>query len=231
MRRSLFPITLLAAALIAACGGDSQEEPASQTSPQGNVFQNPGLEEGRDPWFSLSEPEFIVAEDIAHTGQASALLEMRADPQQGETKVFYLVQEVTPEQFPEVLSGQYRVTKWTPETRLQYLQFVVIAIGAENLPGGYPNHQIRYILAGIDEVPFLVKNARFVFLNRVDPPLDQWVSFQVNVRDDFQRLWGAVPKGYEKIRVLFEVRYDSKAAGEAPEADVYYDDLYFGPAP
>jgi len=64
-----------------------------------------------------------------------------------------------------------------------------------------------------------------------DPALDEWVPFQVNVRDDFLKLWGAVPE-YEKIRVLFEVRYDDKAKGEGPaEADVYYDDLYFGPAP
>jgi hypothetical protein len=216
-------------AAIAACAG-SQEEPASQTSPQGNVFQNPGLEEGRDPWFSLDEPAFILSDDTAHTGEASALLRMRADPQDEGSKVFYLVQEVTPAQFPEVVSGSYKVTLWTPGTRLQYLQFVVIAFGADNLPGRYPNHQIRYILAGIDEEPFLIGNARFVFLSREDPPLQEWVPFRLNVRDDFQRLWGAVPEGFEKIRVLFEVRYDGKARGEAPEADVYYDDLYFGPA-
>ena len=230
MRWSLLPIALVATAIIAACGGGGQEETASPSPPQGNVFQNPGLEEGRDPWFSLSEPEFILAENIAHAGEASALLRMRADPQHEGAKVFYLVQEMTPEQLPEVLSGYYRVTTWTRGTRLQYLQFAVIAFGADNLPGGFPNYQIRYILAGIDEVPFLIGNARFVFLSREDPPLDQWVSFQVDVRDDFQRLWGAVPKDYEKIRVLFEVRYDSKATGEAPGADVYYDDLYFGPA-
>lgn len=229
MRRSLLPIALVATAIIAACGGGGQEETGSQAPPQGNVFQNPGLEEGRDPWFSLDEPEFILAEDIAHTGEASALLRMRADPQQEGTKVFDLVQEVTPEQIPEVLSGHYQVTVWTPGTRLQYLQFVVIAFGADNLPGGFPNHQIRYILAGIDEEPSVISNAHFVFLGNEDPPLEQWVPFEVNVRDDFQRLWGAAPEGFEKIRVLFEVRYDSKAPGEAPGADVYYDDLYLGP--
>jgi hypothetical protein len=231
MRRSLLPIALLATAIIAACGGGGQEEAAPQTSPQGNVFQNPGLEEGRDPWFSLKEPDFILAEDIARTGEASALLEMRADPQHEGAKVFYLVQEVTPEQLPEVVSGHYRVTKWTRETRLQYLQFVVIAFGVDNLSDDFPNHQIRYILAGIDEEPFPIGNAHFVFLSSEDPPLDQWVPFRVNVKEDFQRLWGAAPEGYEKIRVLFEVRYDSKVPGEVPEADVYYDDLYFGPAP
>ena len=68
MRRSLLPIALATTAIIAACGGGGQEETASQ----GNVFQNPGLEEGRDPWFSLREPEFILSEDIARTGKASA---------------------------------------------------------------------------------------------------------------------------------------------------------------
>ena len=224
MRRSLLPIALVATAIIAACGGGSQE-----TLSQGNVFQNPGLEEGHDPWFSLREPEFILAEDIVRTGKASALLKMRAYPKREGTEVFDLVQEVTPEQIPEILSGHYKVTAWTPGTRLQYLQFVVIVFGANNLPGDNPNHQIRYILAGIDEEPFVIDNAHFVFLDSEDPPLEQWVPFKVNVRDDFQRLWGAAPKGFEKIRVLFEVRYDSKAPGETPEADVYYDDLYFGP--
>lgn len=229
MRWSLLPIALVATAIIAACGGGGQEDSASQTPAQGNVFQNPGLEEGRDPWFSLREPEFILSEDIARTGEASALLQMRADPQE-ETKVFYLVQEVTPEQLPEILSGNYQITAWTPGTRLQYLQFAVIVFGADNLPGGYSNHQIRYVLAGIDEEPFAIDNAHFVFLDGEDPPLDQWVPFEANVRDDFQRLWGAAPEGFEKIRVLFEVRYDGKAPDEAPEADVYYDDLYFGPS-
>jgi hypothetical protein len=228
MRRRFLPIALVATAVVAACGGGGQDDTASQTPAQVNVFQNPGLEEGRDPWFSLREPEFTLSEDIARTGEASALLQMRADPQE-EAKGFYLVQEVTPGQIPEVLSGHYQVTAWTPGTRLQYLQVVVIVFGADNLPGDYPSHQIRYILAGIDEEPFAIENAQFVFLDGEDPPLEQWVPFEVNVRDDFQRLWGAVPKGFEKIRVLFEVRYDSKAPDETPEADVYYDDLYFGP--
>jgi hypothetical protein len=57
------------------------------------------------------------------------------------------------------------------------------------------------------------------------------VPFQANIREDFERLWGEAPEGYDKIRVLFEVRWDDKAAGDgAPQADVFYDDLYVGPA-
>ena len=48
---------------------------------------------------------------------------------------------------------------------------------------------------------------------------------------DFEKLWETVPQGFDKIRVMFEVRCDNKRAGEGPvHADVYYDDLYWGPA-
>ena len=245
----------LAAAALVACSGDNAAptffppspttaapsptstptssatlSPSAIASDQ-NAFQNPGFEDGREHWTSIKPPDFVLSDEVFHTGQASALLELRAEPGTEGTKVFYLVQEVTPEEFPAIISGNYRVTRWTRGTRLQYLQFAVIAFGANNLPGGYANHQVRYILGGIDEEPFDIANAHFVFLSRDDPALDEWVPFQVNVRDDFLKLWGAVPE-YEKIRVLFEVRYDDKAKGEGPaEADVYYDDLYFGPAP
>lgn len=210
--------------MLSSCAAGSEPTPVNQ-------FANPGLEDGADPWFSLRSPDFIVSEKIARSGQASALLELRAQAGEDGTKISYLVQEIQPEEFPEVMSGSYRVERWVPGTEKQYLQFAVIAFGAQNLPGGYPNHQIRYILAGIDEEPFAIANTRFVFLGTEDLPVGEWVEFQARVRDDFQRLWGAVPEGYEKIRVLFEVRYDDKALGEGPlEADVYYDDLYSGPA-
>ena len=200
-------------------------------SAAGNVFLNPGFEDGREHWTSIQPPDFALADDVSHTGQTSALLELRAEPRIEGTKVFYLVQEVAPQEFPEIISGNYRVTKWVRGTRLQYLQFAVIAFEANNLPGSYSNHQIRYILAGLDEEPFAIANAHFVFLNREDPTLNEWVPFLANVKDDFLKLWGAVPE-YVNIRILFEVRYDDKAVGEGPaEADVYYDDLYFGLAP
>lgn len=241
MRRFLaIAAAAVAAATVIACGDDNGEPtsmppspttgPSSPTASEGNVFQNPGFEDGREPWYSINPPSFVLSDELPHAGQASALLEMRAEPQVEGTKVFYLVQEVAPQEFPEVISGDYRVSKWVRGTRLQYLQFAVIAFGANNLPGDFSNHQIRYILAGIDEEPFGISNAHFVFLSREDPPLDEWIPFEVNVRDDFLELWGAVPE-YDNIRVLFEVRYDDKAPGEgAAEADVYYDDLYFGPA-
>jgi len=218
--------------------------PQAPIEGQANIFHNPGLEEGREPWCSLHLGEvasFEVSQDYAHSGQSSALLRMRVPAEEaGYAKVFYLVQEVMPQEFPDVISGYYRVENWTKGTPKQYLQFVVIlcresqgrdcALGATNLTGDF-NHQIRYILAGISEPPFEITNARFVFLTKEEPKQGEWVYFERNIKQDFEELWGAVPEGFDKIRVLFEVRYDDKEAGPSPaNADVYYDDLYMGPA-
>jgi hypothetical protein len=240
--------------LIVACGGESGAPTAEPTAmptasvtpvtdgcvpqapPEGqaNLFHNPGFESGREPWCSLHAtevPPFEVSQDFAHSGTSSAYLEMRVPAEEiGHAKVFYLVQEVTPQEFPELISGYYRVENWVKGTPKQYLQFVVIAFGDTNLTPVYTNHQIRYPLAGISEEPFEIANAFFVFLTKEEPKTGEWVYFERNIREDFEQLWGAAPEGFSKLRILFEVRYDDKEAGAAAEADVYYDDLYMGPA-
>ena len=185
-------------------------------------------------WFSLKEPDFELS-DVAHGGDTSAYLKMRDPAEATGVKVYYLVQEVNPTEFPEVISGYYRVENWVKGTPKQYLQFVVIVWRAENAPAGadgakFGNHQIRYLEAGISEDPFAIANAKFVYLSKDEPVEGEWVPFKVNVKQDFLDLWGAVPEGYDRIRLLFEVRYDDKLPQSLSEADVYYDDLYFGPA-
>lgn len=241
-----WPILVLAFLLIAAACGDGSEpsslagdpcrEGPQAPPPTDNVFANPSFEDGGAPWCFLKPPAFIVSEGVAHTGSSSALLPLQADESEEGNKIAYLVQEIKVEELPEVLSGYYRVENWSKGTEKQYLQFVVIVWEADNAPiiNNRPvaNHQIRYLLAGIDSPPFEIANAQFVFVSRDDPPIGEWVRFELNLREDFEDLWGAVPVGFEHIRVLFEVRYDDKATGEGPlSADVYYDDLYFGPAP
>ena len=201
-----------------------------------NVLAIPGFEECTDaspgpcsPWFALKPPNFQLA-DNAHSGEVSAMLRMRELESAAGTTVYYLVQEVAPTEFPEVLSGFYRVENWLRGTEKQYLQFVIIVAGADNAPADFGNHQIRYILTGIDEEPFAISNAKFVFLGEKEPTMNEWVPFQVNVKQDFLDLWGAVPEGYDFIRLLYEVRYDDKQPQAPSEADVFYDDLYFGPA-
>jgi hypothetical protein len=245
----LQPALLASAALtfFAACSG-SDEAPIGTTPANGtgnspsacddrpaNLLANPSFENGAEPWITLApESGFEVSPEQANCGAASAVLRMR-DPATAEgSKVYYLVQEINPEDFPEVVRGSYRVENWNHGTVRQYLQFVIIAIGPKNFEGlsqQHPNYQIRYPLAGIQSPPFPIGNAFFEFLGRDEPVQGQWVPFEANIRADFERLWKRVPADYEKLRLLFEVRWDAKTPGDgAPNGDIYYDDLYAGPA-
>lgn len=242
MRFRLRHVLLLVGALLlsAACGGAGGQPvpspPSGGAAVPENLFLNPDFEGDEQPWFSMTTeawgPSFeVIGESAAHDGNRSALLEMRAGSEAAGAKIFGVVQEIMPDQFPEVVSGYYRVDDWTRGTEKQYMQFVVIVFEASNTPVTAPNHQIRYLLAGIDEPPFDITNARFVFVGTDEPVTGQWVYFERNIRDDFQELWGAVPEGFSKIRILFEVRYDDKTVGLGEvKADVFYDDLYVGPA-
>jgi len=242
--RRLTPIlaAMLTLAVVAsACGGGGDDDggaTAPTADPSGNVIRNGGFEEGRDPWYSLRPPEWILATDKVHSGSASAHLQMRDTAASEEDVIHYLVQETAPSELPEVLSGEYFVENWKKGTKSQYVQFVVI-IWADDVsemplcPDGTPcpNYQIRFLLAGVDEDPFPIGNAKFVYVTTDEPVEGEWVHFERNVKQDFMERWGGIPKDITNIRLLFEVRFDNKAVGEGPfEADVYYDDLYFGPA-
>lgn len=251
MRRllRLAPLILVPVLVAAGCGGDDDDDtgdgPDGQTpNANGNQILNGDFENGRLPWYSLRPPDWLESTDRFHGGSTSAHLQMRDTAASEEDKIYYLVQEIEPSELPEVLSGEYFVENWVPGTKSQYLQFVVI-IWADDVaalptcpptneaPNGAPcpNYQIRYLLAGINEDPFQISNAKFVYVSSDPPVQGEWVHFERNVKEDFQMFWGGVPKNVTKIRLLFEVRYDNKAPGEGPlEADVYYDDLYFGPA-
>jgi hypothetical protein len=231
----------------AACGGGDDDDVATGTptgsafftptatpglpNPPGNLLRNPGFEEGTEPWISLDpESSFELSPDAAFTGATSAVLHMDDGTDVTGTKVYYLVQELAPTSFPEVLKGAYRVTNWNKGTAKQYIQVVVIAIGADNNPTEAENFQIRYILAGVDDAPLNIGNAKYVFFSHDEPILNGWLAFETNVMQDFDSVWGVVPHGYEKIRVLFEVRFDDKGEGDHSTADVFYDDLYLGSA-
>ena len=242
--RSVLVLTPLIALLIPSCfGGSDDDTPSSSPEPgytgacldsepgTSNVLQNGGFEEGAEPWITLADASgFQVSTEQAHSGENSALLRMRDPAEAAEEKVYYLVQEVTPDEMPEVICGYYRVENWKKGSRHQYLQAVAIVFAPTNFPTTYPNYQIRYLLAGADSPPFNINNGKFFFVSREDPLVGEWVPFELNLREDFEELWGQVPEGYEKLRLLFEVRWDNKVAGEGPaEADAYYDDLFAGP--
>ena len=117
------------ALLLAACGGSKRSpEPTctpTQAAPApGNVLQNGGFEAGSDPWTSLTTPDwgrpFVVSQQKAHSGSNSAYLQLRSEDC-GATKVYGVVQEISPGQLPETLSGYYCVDRWEKGTARQYL--------------------------------------------------------------------------------------------------------------
>jgi hypothetical protein len=254
-RRGVAALLAAAVLMLASCGGGdvpSAELPSTVVPggacpevipwehPAGeNLLANPGFEDGTEPWCSLSTKAwgapFSVSSKRAHSGESSAFLELRSEEGVG-TRVLGVVREVAPAEFPELLSGYYYVDRWDQGTPKQYLQVVVIVWDAANIPEdaaalGATNHQMRYIVAGVESQPTSITNARYVMLTRDEPGTGDWVFFERNVRQDFQDLWGSVPEDFARIRVLFEVRWDDRQPTDGnTAADVYYDDLYFGPA-
>lgn len=198
---------------------------------QPNLLQNGSFEQGIEPWFSLESESwagFSITDRYAFDGRFSAYLALRADRHDHGAKVFGLIQELSPKRFPRKISGYYRVENWQRGTAKQYLQCVVIVWGDKAITQ-YQNIQIRYVLTGITEPPFTISNGRFVFLGDRELTVGQWVRFERDLRSDFLQHWGHIPEHFEKIRVLFEARYDDKELGTELSADVYYDKLSLEP--
>ncbi len=237
---TLLVALMLGALALSACGGAGSVgcgdiNPGRAGDSEANYFSNPSFEEGSEPWCSLETSAwgkpFSVSQRQAQSGANSALLELRSTEEgAGSAFVYGVVQELELEEFPDVLSGYYYVDRWEKGTPRQYLQFVVIVFGVPNL-SPEPNHQIRYILAGVDSQPTFISNARYVMLSRDEPKVGEWVYFERNIREDFQELWGGVPEDFGTTRILFEVRWDDRTPADGlSAADVFYDNLYLGPA-
>ncbi len=208
--------------VVIGLGGCQSAEP--------NLLRNGSFEQGAEPWFSLESEHwagFSLSDRYAVDGRFSAYLALRANPEDHGAKVFGLIQELSPKRFPQKISGYYFVEHWQRGTEKQYLQCVVIVWG-DRAVSQYSNAQIRYILAGLTEPPFAISNARFVFLGDRELIEGRWVRFERDLHSDFLEHWGHIPKSFEKIRVLFEARYDDKEPGTVVSADVYYDALYLG---
>jgi hypothetical protein len=219
----------------------------------GNLFANGDFESGRPPWHDRRAPSrnfwhgFELQTGLAYHGKTSALLRLAGDESTPREAVYIagVVQEVREptlldpathqeiQEFPETISGYYRVENWQRRLPKQYIQFVVILWGSDLHPD-HPeetNTQIRYVLAGAETPPLTLTNAHYIILGPAEPRTGAWIPFARDLRKDWLEQWGELPKRYEFLRILFEVRYDDgKDVAPGPMADVYFDDLYLGPA-
>ena len=237
-------VGLLLAAL--GCGGLFGAGPVAPPGFHGNLLENPGFEAGEAGWtYPLDSPywgKFEVVESPVHGGRRAAHLRLRAGPEDrsNATWILGVMQEPSPERFPDVLGGHYRVETWEKGADVTdlYLQAVAIVwtrdsgrvVDPQNPAAnqGLLNYQLRFYLAGISEPPFLLSNAKVSFVAKGGPELGRWTYFEIPLRQEFERQWGSVPVGYDRIRVLFEARWDNRPPGSRIEADVYFDDLFLG---
>ncbi len=230
---------LFAMSMVVGC-----DKPVTQeipTKPLGkNLLVNGGFEEGAEPWFSLESkvwgPAFEWRNDHAASGSHSAsLFASSFDGPDKRTHICGVVQEVELEpgaSLPKRIGGKYFVKQWQAGTPDLYVQFVVIVFDMSNPPRGLEhatNFQLRYPLAGLDKPAFNIGNAQWVFVNKAEPIVGQWIEFERDLREDFLRYWGRIPRDFAKIRVLYEVRWDNRRPNHGPtNAEVFFDDLYLG---
>jgi hypothetical protein len=224
---------LVAAPLGVGCGLFEELPPLATPTPSAaNLIQNPGFENGTEPWFALQQDSwrpFEITDAVAHGGERSLSLELRGEDADINTRIVGAIQPINTTVFPEYVSGFYRVDDWNANASFQYLQFVVVVRGGD-FADQFGIHEVRFPIAGIDREPFFLSNARFLFLSRDEPKIGKWVYFGYPLRQAFSSRLGHVPTQWESIEAFFEVRYDGKLAEQpATGAHVYFDDLYAGP--
>lgn len=199
-----------------------------------NLLQNGGFTSGDEPWASHTRGVWnrrafdVVTEPGSGDNRAASVMLLSAQPHQPR-QLMGVIQDVTPRACPRYLRGRYFVADWRRGTAHQYVQVVVIAFGADNAPAGMPNHQLRISLAGIAAPAFEVRNAKWVFVGPREPQAGRWVDFDLDLHTLFREHWGEAPRGFDKLRVLFEARWDGAKENDGPtRAVVLFDDLYLG---
>lgn len=201
-----------------------------------NLILNPSFEKSGMEWkwlqWSSGWAPFEISTNRSHQGSHAALLKVSSAEQNRSTVVWGVVQEITiAGRFPTCLEGYYFVEKWSRGAERQYIQVVIIDL-TEKVLDGKVNPQIRYILSGLDKLPYILVNAHYVFVDperKIEPIQGSWVKFSMNPLKDFKENWGYIPSSGHTVRLLFEARFDNRKKDDPnSEAYVYYDDLYFG---
>jgi hypothetical protein len=202
-----------------------------------NLLRNGSFEEGREPWFDLTAPSkpywstFSISDEHSSQGRYSARLAIDSQSFRTSVGISGAIQDLTPEHLPRRLSGRIWVEDWKRGTSVQYVQVVVAARKPSNFADFRDiGIQSAVILAGVDQPPFEMSNRRFRIAGPVEPPLQQWIPFEIDLHELFGQLWSGVPEGFERFRLFLEARFDQfdHRNDEQAIAVVYFDDLYLG---
>ncbi len=197
--------------LFAACGAfeDSPLHPML-TPTTANLFVDPGFESGTG-WIA---PSLFLDTGQAHGGKQSVQLLVDGPP----GSVDAAMQSVVTPDFPEFLSGFYRVDEWPAGGA--YLQFVVHPVGPrqEVLP------ELRFIIAGAGSEAAPSSAAPAVFLSRAAAVTGEWTYFAYPIRQAFVDKFAAIPAPWASIEFSLEIR---SLSGDV-RTTAYFDDMYLG---
>jgi len=212
----------------------------------GNLVSNPSFETGPRPWYDFSKqsPQLwgtfgVVKDSSAFEGTHSMRLSLDSDKHKentGGTGIHGAVQDIAiGKKLPKTLSGRYRVDKWVPPTNptkaVQYIEVLLISIGATNFPElGHASLQIGWILGGVSKPPIQIGNRHYVFVNKEEPKPGDWLAFDLDLHDAFTKTWGKVPEEPEHLRLFLETRFDRfhHDHDTQSEAEVYFDNIFLG---
>jgi hypothetical protein len=201
-----------------------------------NQLINGSFEEGRAPWFDFQRPDkpywggFEISDDQAFDGRYSLRGQLDSESFPGSVGIVGAAQNIDTRVMPRRLSGRYRVDHWQRGTRAQYIQLVVMAFGASNFQDLNASVQSAFILTGVETPPFELLNRRFAYIGPAEPEMGRWISFDIDLHREFERLWGKVPENMGSGRVFVEARFDGlqrKREGRVL-ATVYFDALHLG---
>lgn len=228
--------SLLALAALVSCAPEAEPLVLDWDSP-GNLLENASFEEGREPWFNLARrdgnevwADFELSDEHARTGETSVSMRVRSKGYEASARVYGAVQSLGDVPFPSHIAGWYRIEEWKRGTQFQTVQVVVSIVGPQGF--GYDPEvpiQLAYVLDGAEEPPYVMHNRKFLLRGKTRVPRKRWKRFQLDFAADFQEAWGEPPKGWERIDVFFEGRFDNRTWKDRDVvADVYFDDLYVG---
>ena len=216
-----------------ACGLFDAPPPLPTAVPANvNILVNAGFEAGPEPWVASSGADFqsapVVISDVApHGGKHALELKLAGGGAEGDTQAGVVTQATNPHEFPEFVSGFYRVDDWQPRAQFRYL-YVSVTVAGGDFPGGARFHELR-ILVGAPTEPPLLPNLTFAFLRRDPPVLHHWTYFGFPLKTTFQSHFAYLPPHWDAIYITVGVRSDlSDASRTSGSADVVFDDLYAG---
>jgi hypothetical protein len=214
--RTFLIVTAACATVLAGCGAFEESPPApTPAAAASNLLVDPGFETTNPPaWLGIGPPTvdvLVPSEEQARNGTRSA--RFRSDGLRGAA------QSASAAEFPEFLSGYYRVDSW-PDDGSASLQFSVRApSGSFSLAP-----EIRFLIAGASSEPEPSPRVPYVYLSRDAPVVGEWTYFAYPLRQAFIERLAAVPASWASIDVTVEAR----SAPGAPPVVAYFDDLYLG---